>query len=239
MLARLSAKVILLAVAGSIVAAVLIALWLNIADSHVWQFVLSMLLGLAILLGVLWLKATILRLIRLGIIATPQSMGILAVWIVVGWALSQFIQTLSVHVVERAGFWNSRLSAHQRTLFTEPRLELWQNDAISTLLWFVLPALLLPVLIETVSGGGLKTVGSVYARWQLWLTIAVASISACWLSTKLTTWHPAESVRGEIISAILRLGCLYIVLLAIALITLSILSELLHRAAQTDNTTLP
>lgn len=230
MVSRLDGKVVVLSLCGSLGLAILAGLWLQIPDSHVWQFCLSMLVGLAFVLGALWLKTTIVRRIRLGIGATPQAIAIMAVWMVVGWGLAQSIETLSVHVVERAGYWNSRLSAHQRTILTEARLETWQNEAISTLLWFVLPGLLLPLIIETVAGGGLKTVGRVYGRWQMWLTVGLATTAGCWLTEKLSAWHPAESVRGELISAVARLSLLYILLLAIGLITLAIVSALLARA---------
>jgi len=231
MLARLNARTLLLAAAGSIAVAVAIALWLQIPDSHTWEFALSVLTGIAIVLATLWLKATILRRIRIGQPATPKSMAILVPWIAVFWILVHLIQLLTIHVVERAGFWNSRLSARQRTLFTEPRLESWQNDAISTLLWFVLPGLLLPLIIETVSSGTLKTAARVYRLWQLWLTVGVATTLGGWLTGKLTTWHPSETVHGELLSAIARLSLLYALLLAIALIALAIISNQLARSA--------
>lgn len=230
MLSRLTWRVVALAAAGSVVLAVLAGLWLQIPDSHGWEFCLSVVLGLGIVVGVVWLKSTVVRRIRLGVGATPQSMAVMAVWLMVGWALVQMIERMSVHVVERAGYWNSRLSAHQRTIFTETRMEHWQNDAIATLLWFVVPGLLLPVVVETVAGGGLKAVGMVYRRWQMWLTVAVATTAGCWAAEKLSAWHPAESVRGEIVSAVLRFGLLYVVLLAIGLVTLAIVAELLARA---------
>jgi hypothetical protein len=230
MLSRLGWKVIALAACGSPGLAILAGLWLQIPDSHVWEFCVSMLLGLGMLIGLLWLKTTIVRRIRIGVGATPQTMAVMAVWMVVGWGLAQSIEALSVHVVERAGYWNSQLSAHQRAFFTETRLEAWQNDAISALLWFVLPGLLLPVVIETVSGGGLKTVGRVYGRWQMWLTVGLATTLGCWLAEKLSDWHPAESVRGELMSAVGRFGLLYVALLAIGLVALAIVSELLARA---------
>jgi len=230
MLSRLSWRVVALAAGGSVALAVLAGLWLQIPDSHVWEFCLSIVLGLGILAGLIWLKTEVVRRMRLGVGATPQMMAVMAVWMVVGWLLLQLVEALSVHVVERAGYWNSRLSAHQRTIFTEARLESWQNDAISTLLWFVLPGLLLPVIVETVSGGGLKTVGRVYLRWQMWLTVGVATVVGCWVAEKLLAWHPAESVRGELLSAVGRLGLLYVVLLGIGLVTVAVVAELLARA---------
>jgi hypothetical protein len=234
MRSRLGWQVVSIAAAGSLVLASLSLLWLQIPDSHAWEFALSILSALAIVLAVLWLTTTIIRRIRIGSGATPQAMTILAVWIVIGWALVQSVEALSVHVVERAGFWNSRLTPHQRAFFTETRLEHWQNDAIGTLLWFVLPGLLLPVMIETISGGGLKTVARVYTRWQMWLSVGLPATLGSWLTEKLSAWHPTESVRGELISALLRFSLLYVLLLAIALLTLAILSELLARAALAD-----
>jgi hypothetical protein len=235
MLNRLSPRVLVLSTLGSIAIAIAIALWLQIPDSHTWEFVLSVLTGLAIVLATLWLKATVIRQIRINQPATAISMAVTAFWAIVTAVFIHLIHLLSVQVDERAGFWNSRLSAHQRTIFTYGRLVSWQTNAIETLLWFILPALLLPLILETVSGASLKSALRTWKRWQLWLTVAAASILANWLTTKLVDWHPAQTVHGELISAIARLSLLYALLLAIALITLSIVSSLLSKASINQN----
>ena len=66
MVTRLDGKVVVLSLCGSLGLAILAGLWLQIPDSHVWQFCLSMLVGLAFVLGALWLKTFIVRRIRLG-----------------------------------------------------------------------------------------------------------------------------------------------------------------------------
>ena len=237
-IARLTPKTVLLELCGVAILAALAALWLQIPDAHAWQFALSLVFGLAILLGALLLGTTVLRWIRSARGREPlwRGMGLLALWLLLWDFLIGLVNLLNIHIVERAGLWNSRLSAHQRTLVTEQHLVVWQNDAISTLLWFILPSLFLPIILETVTRGlrsPWPAILRVYGRWQLWLGIALASFVGTWFVEKLTAWHQSESIRGELASVAFRLGTLYLLLIAVALITLAVVAELLARAQPT------
>ena len=240
-LGRLKVPVVLLEVIGLAVVAGLAGLWLQIPDSHAWEFGASVVSGIGILLGFLWLHTTMVRRLRGDVSGSGWAgMGLLAVWLLLWRMLAAQVSLLSVHAEQRAGFWNSRLSAQQRVIFTEPKLLAWQMDAISTLLWFVLPSIFLPLVMETVArgvrglpeeAGPFRTVVRVYGRWQMWLTAGVASLVATSLVEKLTAWQLAETVRGELVSAALRLGGLYLLLVALGLGVLAVVAELLARAA--------
>ena len=45
----------------------------------------------------------------------------------------------------------------------------------------------------------------------------------------MLAWHPADSVRGELISAVLRVGLVYLVDLLLAMTLLAVAAELLFR----------
>ena len=134
-LGRLKVPVVLLELIGPAVVAGLAGLWLQIPDSHAWEFGVSVVSGVGILLGFLWLHTTVVRRLRGDVSGSGRvGMGLLAVWLVFWRVLAAQVSLLSVHAEQRAGFWNSRLSAQQRVIFTEPKLLAWQMDAISTVL---------------------------------------------------------------------------------------------------------
>ena len=255
---RIGPVLFLTTAAATLVLAAAAAVWLQIPDSHTWQFVFSMLFGAAILVLSLRLYTVVIQLLRLGVPAVPDTTskpptsrlplltatprgrramwrgaGLLALWLILWHILSHLAGLLTPGIETRAGFWNSRLSPHARTLFTYPRLVSWQQDIVETLLWFVIPSLILPFLVETVSHGvtrpALARAARLLRRWQLWLTVAVAGVLASTAWEKLTDWHPASSVPGELFSAALRLPLACMLGFAISLMTLAVLAELLSR----------
>ena len=234
-LRRLRPRILLTFVIGNALLALLAAAWLQIPDSHLWQLILSIFFASAIVGAFLWLQSSTLTHIR-----HPErpsnpwlSCALVALWLLFFHAWTHIITLLSTGVEDRASYWNSRFSAHQRTFFTQPHLAAWQNNIIAILAWWLIPTLLLPLLIESISSGlhhdVLKTALSTLSRWQLWLSTAVIAWIGIHLTDALVTWHPSWTVRGEIISATLRLGIACLVNLFLLCLVIAIASELLSR----------
>jgi hypothetical protein len=235
---RLRLRVVLLQCLGLPVLAGLGVLWLQIPDSHAWELGLSIVSGAGIVLGFLWVEVGVVQGLRLAVDAGRilwRGMGLMAVWLGLWYGLAVWVMGWRMMVVERAGFWNSRLSSHGRTVITFPRLVAWQNDAIGFVLWVLLPGLLLPLIVETVSrgvGGGVwRGVGRVYLGWRLWVAAGLAAVLLVWPLDWLLDWHPAFSVKGELVSAGLRLGGVYVLVVGVGLVLLAVVAELLGRAA--------
>lgn len=192
------------------------SLWLLIPDSHVWQLIVSVLLIALLAISFLELHAYTLRRLRRPTQPARVWLGavILAVWLLLFFGVSQGIDRWAVHIQDRAGFWNSRLSPTLRAVWTFERLQQWQTEGAMLLLWVVLPAAVLPWLIETVSAG--TQAGSwrrglhVLARWQHWVAAVVLLGAVRMLTPRLVDWHPYDSVHGEIWSALFRLPLVFV-----------------------------
>ena len=228
-------RILLLELAGNAVLALCAALWLEIPDSHAWQLILSVVLALAIAATFLWLHTAILHLLRQPLVPTRIWLGaiLLGIWLLLLQLPLAAAAHLDYDAMRRAGYWNSQLDPHLRATLTFERLLAWQNDATQVFLWAILPALLLPFLIETVTTGiarpawraALRTL----LRWQHWLSVIAISWSGNWIVTRLIDWHPSVSVRGELLSAALRLSLAYLIVVLLFTAVLAVVAHLLAR----------
>lgn len=234
-LRRISARVVMLQLFGNAVLLACAFAWLEVPDSHIWELVLSLLLGAVILSAFFGLHATTIRSLRQP--ADPQRVRIGAP-VLACWMLLLYLPSIPVNYLDArspmiAGYLNSKLSAPLRTTFTYDRLSNWQSAALDILFWYLIPTLLLPFILETVSRRiSRDTVSNALAtlrRWQHWLTVIPATGASFYLWNKIVDWHPSYTVRGELISSVLRIGLLYLLDLLLFFFVLSIVSELLAR----------
>lgn len=232
---RLRLGTLLLQIVGTAVILLVGFFWLEVPDSRTWQLIFTFLLALALLAGALWVYARVIRGLRAAHPSCSMKLAVLTLlgWAILKWILIALVSVINNNVDKRAGYWNSQLSVHMRTIFTYERLGKWQHDLVSILIWVVIPAIILPFIIETTSRGlssdvwrtGLKTL----ARWQHWLTIVVAVTLGCTITHGLVKWHPAHGVTTELISVGLRVTIVYIIDMLLIAFVLALDSELLSR----------
>ena len=197
---------------GNAVVLLLAILWLQIPDSHTWQFLFSMVSAVGIACLFVWLTTVTFRRLRLSVPAVPMWLSavflvaVLLVWM----GLSHPIAVGRDHEELFAGYWNSKLSPGLRYHFTYMRLVELQ-DHFYDLVELVIAALLLPLAIELMTSGvkSLRRVVYVYRRWRYWVVAAVAGSGAIWITRLLLNWTPGHSVRGEVLSLVARVGVAY------------------------------
>jgi hypothetical protein len=184
--------------------------WLQIPDSHTWQFVLSMLSAFVLACAFCWLQVTVFARLRGAV--QPGSLWIrmlaFAILITAWFLLAQWIASGNNGVGQLAYYWNSRLSASHRIVFTPARI-------VSTLNWvlllaqFFLAAILIPAAIELGTRGvrGLRLTEIVrpWKRWQFWLVVYVAGICSVEATSALVNWIPGHGVGMETFSVLARL----------------------------------
>ncbi|MCL2661036.1 MAG: hypothetical protein FWD64_11050, partial [Acidobacteriaceae bacterium] len=214
---------------------VLLALaWLKIPDSHWWQLVFSVLYAVLLAAGILSVKVILLRWLRRSEthVSMLHSIGLLILWAFVILIVADAFLHIENNAPLRAGYWNSRLGPQMRVLFSVVRLYQWQIYLQNVLVWIVLPMVALPLSIETVVRGlrGWRNGARVVFKWQNWLTILIASGMVYWITESLLQWQPGHTVKGEIVSVILRLGLLVAVDLFLAVYAVAVVSELLSRS---------
>ena len=234
-ISRIAPRLVFLECTGILVLLAAGLLWLKIPDSHVWQLVLSVLLGLLIASGALATQTYILQRLRRTTASHRLWLGslLLGAWLLILALLMHAANRLEDHVSERAGYWNSRLGSHLRTALTYNRLIHWQEDVITFLLWVVVPALLLPFLVESVSRAGLRSGLENALRllkdWRHWAAVLVLLGLVRGVTPALVYWHPVDSIHGELLSALFRLPVALVLTVLLLLILFAIESELLAR----------
>jgi hypothetical protein len=227
---------VLLQVVGNALLVLGAMAWLHIPDSHGWQFALSVFSALLLVAAFLWIYMKSINDAR-----RPESRAsywTAGFWLFTGFAVSLFwmhvAAKLGNNVDLRAGYWNSQLSAHMRTVLTYPRLVEYQEAAIVALSWLV-PLLLLPIVIELVTrswtGVAFRSAIRVWLRWQYWIVAIAALFLGCWITSWLVDWHPTYTVRGEVVSVTLRLALAYCVDVLLGCGVLALTCELLSRVS--------
>ena len=210
---------------------------LAIPESHAWQVFLSLLLTLGLLSGfVLW-NATTLRRLRATTSPTQLWRGALVLggWLLLAALLFHLIGLCAASVDVRAGYWNSQMSPEVRHLLPYLRLIALQQFAIQAAHWVLVPAMLLPVAMETVTLGLRRSAlirgARVLVSTQHWAVALLGLGIPAMLVPMLVAWHPAHSVTGETVSAVLRLGAALLLTVAGAVMLLSVDAELLYRSS--------
>ncbi len=146
---RLVLRALLLAWLGTLVCVLLAFAWLQIADSHLWQFAFSMLSGALLVFAFCWVQTRVFQDLRQSPALAPLWMRLLGFLLLLGlWLmLLSWIGIARDHAPLYAGYWNSKLSPELRYLATYERLVSWQQFFWSLLQWLV-AALLLPIAVE-------------------------------------------------------------------------------------------
>lgn len=211
--------------------------WLQIADSHVWQFVLSIVAAVCIALLFVWLYSATFRRVRVPERAAPMWLSAVVLAVVVGvWMIvGHPIDAGREHEALYAGYWNSKLSPGMRTVFTYMRLVELQ-DRFYDFVEFVIAGLLIPVAVEGMAAGvgELRRVFSVYRRWRYWVVAAVAGAGATTISALLAGWTPGHSVTGEVLSVVVRMGVAYTVVVVLWCLVVAVVGRYLRGLGDLD-----
>jgi hypothetical protein len=215
---RFRFPVIALQWGGNLLAMLLAALWLQIPDSHAWQFAFSMISAAAILVGFCWLQVLTFARVRptpqpatLWLRISPRILGftlVATLWIL----LAQWISSGSDSIPNYAYLWNSKLSPGMRITFSPTRI-IATLSFLLELLVGVVTALLLPIAI-TLSTEGLRRPSwrdarRPYRRILYWVAVLAFCILTTQLTSALASWTLGKGVSGQVISVALRLAVAY------------------------------
>jgi hypothetical protein len=232
---RLGWRVWALELGGNALLTLVCVAWLGIPDSHVWELLLSLLLAAGIGVAVLWMQVWVLRRLR-GCVTLPRmwvSCGALLGWVLLWWGLAVAAGHLDDGAGARAVYWNSRLSPGWRARVGYERLGTWQMDVVAAIVWWVIPALVLPFLVEMVACGGRNGMWRRSARvlrsWWVWIATGAAAWLGFWASGKLVAGRPGQTVKGELVSVGARLTAIFVLDVALLVLLLAVVAELLRR----------
>lgn len=198
---------------GTLALAVLGVLWLQIPDSHVWQFLFAVTSACGLIALFLWFYCRVFeRAVK------PEREGqwwlrwALLIVAIVLWRLLQMpIDKLMDHRELYAGYWTSRIPHSLRWLRTYEHLVLLQGWIYFSLR-LVLTGLLLPIVIVAGAkgvGGSGRQIASVWSRWWYWAGALACGWITFAVSGKVLDWSPGEGLSTELVSLLLRLGFVF------------------------------
>jgi hypothetical protein len=199
---------------GNAAALLLAFAWLRVPDSHAWQFLLSVVFGLAIVAAFLWLHATTFRRLRSSTLPVPTPVQLLIlVCIIFFWMfLLQPISATRSFEPLLAGYVNSKLSPEMRSFFTFARLVQWQEYFLDLLEWLI-AGLLLPAAMAAVATERntrtFRGLSFVYQRWQYWAAVFICGFAGERLTAALVSWTPGKGLVGETLSVVTRFALAY------------------------------
>jgi hypothetical protein len=200
---------------GNFLLMLLAAGWLQIPDSHSWQFVFSILSGVLLVVVFLWLYIATCRHLLPCAPRPPWWLSclLLAVFLALWWLLLQPIGALRAHEAIYAGYWNSQSPPWLRAHLGYSALVAWQERLYDCAQW-LLGGLLLPLAMQTcacgLKAGWLGRAARAYRHWLYWFCVLVAGLGASAVTWALAGWTPSAGLAGQTCSIIARLGTAYI-----------------------------
>jgi hypothetical protein len=213
--ARFTGRLILAQLLANFLLMLLAAGWLQIPDSHTWQFAFSMLSGVLLVIGFLWLYTSTFRHLLPSAARPPLWLSwiLLAVFVALWWLLLQSIAAGRAHEGLYAGYWNSQSPPWLRAHLGYSSLVAWQERLYDCAQWLT-GGLLLPLAMETcacgVKAGWFGRAARAYRHWLYWLCVLVAGLGASAVTWALAGWTPSAGLVGQTFSIIVRLGTAYI-----------------------------
>jgi hypothetical protein len=201
---------------GNILALALASVWLQIPDSHVWQFVLSIAFAAVLIAAFCWLQVTTFERVRARTPSNPllQRMLAFALITVLWFFLAQWIGSWADSLSMYPAYWNSKLSPAMRVLLTPARIVDSLNCLI-TLTELLLAGFLLPILIALSALGPSRSakreIVRPYRKVFYWIAVCVAWFVTIETAEALVTWLPGSGVGGEVASVVGRVGVAYTV----------------------------
>jgi hypothetical protein len=214
--AKMSGRLLLSQWVGNFVLMLLAAAWLQIPDSHSWQFAFSVLSGVLLVAGFLWLYTATFHHLRPCAEPAPRwlSSVLLAGFVALWWLMLQAIAAGRAHEALYAGYWNSQSPPWLRHLLGYSSLVAWQERFYDCLqcLW---AGLLLPIAVvlcaNGIHKGWLRHGAAPYKHWFYWLSVLVCGLGGSMITWALADWTPAAGLVGQTFSVIARLGIAYTV----------------------------
>ena len=217
----------------------LMVLWLALPDAQLWQFALSLLLGLVLAAGLLWLQSLIFGVVRRRKVraeAWPGALllaGLLLVW----WAVAAFFDAGAAQDGARATLWHEKASGGLRELCSEDRLRTLQGVLWSALRWAAAAAVL-PMGIEGAATGlrgrWARRAGAVLREPLYWICVVVGGVAAEIVTVALLNWSVPGSAVVTFSVAVLKVGLGFALDAALVCFTLSLAGTYLRDAERTE-----
>jgi hypothetical protein len=197
--------------------------WLLIPDAHGWQVAASAVIGVAVVLSVLWLRAGTLAWFRMSEFRNQARIApayrralryvpALAFWVLVFVLIAWFLWSLHPLIPQAAVWFRQKLSAGPppRNIMND------LNWLLLVVIFYLMPTLWLPIA-TTVSAAGvhpdhLARSRRVWKRPHYWLWLAFLLTIGLWIPYKIVWWIPdLQTLRHQAWSMGARFALAYVI----------------------------
>ncbi len=205
--ARMTGRLFVVQWLGNALLMLLAAAWLQVPDSHTWQFAFSILSGVLLVIVFSGLYAFTFRHLLNCTTRPPWWRSCLFVLaaIALWWLVQPLISAGRSHEALFAGYWNSKSPPWLRYHLGYSSLVAWQERIYDCIEW-LWAAFLLPLAMQTSTcGHAVKA----YRRWFYWLSVLVCGLAASAQTWALADWTPDAGLVGQTVSVVARLGTAY------------------------------
>jgi len=214
------------------------ALWLLIPDERTAQLMGTAVAGLLIVFLFSWLQAGTLAFGAEREGAFQRGLRHLPAFIVVAlilYVLIRAVAGISDSSWQISGYLYAKLPNGLRPVSGSGRVNTWLEAAIGTIVWYVLPALLLPFVAGAAEHGFsvrmFRTAIRAWVRLRYWMLFAVICATGVLLPKLLIGWTPGKGLREETISLVIRLTVAYVLAVGAWLMTCGLLGTLSRMSA--------
>jgi hypothetical protein len=211
---HLTSRLLLSQWVGNLLLLLLAGAWLQIPDSHTWQFAFSVLSGALLVVIFLVLYTATFRHLR-PCAAPPAwwySWLVLAGFLVVWWLGLECIAWVRAHESLYAGYLNSQSSAALRRHLGYAAIVAWQERILDAVQWLWAGLLLPMAVVHCASGfhnGSLRHGAQPYRHWLYWFAVFLCGFAGSAVTWQLAYWVPATGLFGQSLSVAIRLGIAY------------------------------
>jgi len=217
--------------------------WLLIPEAHIWQLLFAALSALFIVVVFLWLhsgtllygvnpvkenfrtsfeiKVARMFWLLLGVFLLFWGMNVISGWMDPQWQI--------------AGYLYSKAPTWLRPTAGSDGYATALNYGLAVLYWYVLPAVLLPIIEARIVGAGFLRGLRVLRHWQYWLGIAVTTLLGVWVTKLMIGWMPGKTLKQQTVSMVTRMALAYLIATAAWLLTSGVLGYFLAAENTADS----
>jgi hypothetical protein len=229
---------VLLHLVGNAALVVGAALWLLIPDERTWQLVATAVAGLIMVFLFSWVHSG-----TLAFVAEPDGASRRALRHLPAFIVSATILYIAMRITasftyfswQIAGYLYSKLPNAFRPVSGSGRVNECVEAVIGVIVWYVVPALLLPFVAGAAEHGFSTRLFGVavraFVRLRYWVVLAGVCVIGVLMPRLLIGWTPGTGLRGETISLVVRLTFAYVLAVAGWLTTCGLLGTLSSMSA--------
>jgi hypothetical protein len=217
--------------------ALLVVLWLWVKEATWWELLLQGVIAIVVCAGAATAQALVMhRYSRSADKLTPARIAVVLVWCALFGAVLWYVSGWSDFWTRLTPYTYSKLSHGTRESIGFRNVSRFFGIMDAALVWWIVPALLLPLGVEWARAGlrraEYRQCGRALVSVTYWAWLIVPAVIALWAPGTLVAWHPGKGLSMEMVSVAVRLTLAYVVAVVCWLFAIAVAAQRLTTAAR-------